>query len=146
MALPARAADSAPFMEYDVSEWPYVKAVVKPVYPDPDTFQAHLDCFSELLTRGEKFVMMFDLELAKMPSMALLHQLASFMQQHRPHIEANLIASAVVTSSLMVQGALKILFTLKQPVRPNMSFSAQAEAKDWLGKRWTEAVRAAAFT
>jgi hypothetical protein len=142
-APPARAAASAPFMVYDVSEWPFVKAVAEPVYPDPVVFQAHLDCFSELLHRGEKFVMMFDLDAGKMPSMDLLKQLAAFMQDHRPQIEANLVASAVVTRSMVVHGALKILFTLKKPVKPNSSFNTQAEAKAWLGKQWMKAVEAA---
>lgn len=142
-APPAQAEASAPFMAYDVSEWPYVTAVVKPVYPDTAMFQAHLDCFSELLRRGEKFVIMFDLENGKMPSMELLRQLAAFMHDHRPHIEANLVASAVVTTSMIVHGALKILFTLKKPVKPNRSFDTQTEAKAWLGQEWMRAVKAA---
>ena len=142
-APPAQTDAAAPFMQYSVTEWPFVTARAKPIYPDPETFQAHLDCFSELLHRGDKFVILFNLNEGKMPSMDLLKQLAAFMENHRPQIEANLVASAVVTTSMVVHGGLKILFTLKKPVKPNQSFNTEAEAKEWLGKEWMKLVRAA---
>lgn len=138
---PAAAQASKEFMEYDVSEWPYVRAVVKPVYPNEEQFQAHLDCFSELLQGGELFTISFNLEQAKLPAMDLLKKLAAFMNDHRPHIQANLAASTVVTTSMLVHGALRVLFSLKTPVKPQKSFDTDAEAKQWLARHYAATAR-----
>lgn len=138
---PSKAKESEPFMAYDVSKWPHVRAKCKDIYPNDAMFEAHLSCFSELLYRGEVFTVSFNLENAKMPAMDMLKKLAEFMKAHKEPIQANLAASTVVTNSMFVHGALKVLFTLKQPVKPQKSFGSDAEAHLWLKAHYNAAAR-----
>lgn len=127
------------FIEYDTSEWPLVHCRVKPVEPDTATFDAHLHCFSELLNRGQRFMVMFDLRNAKLISLAAMKKQAEFMETHKPQILENLVASSLITDNALVHGAVNVLFKIKKPSKPNHTFRTPEDAHPWMGQEWSKA-------
>lgn len=124
------------FITYDVSEWPLVKCVVHPIDPSPEVFDAHLQCFRALLHRDEKFTLMFDLSNACIVSMSHMKVQAQFMEDMKPKIVENLVASAIVSGSMLVRGLITMLFNIKKPSRPNKTFDGQEKARAWLKAQW----------
>ena len=110
---PTAAAVCAPFIHYDVTQWPLVRAVVQPgVTPSDDMFNAHLACFQELLERNKPFYIEFDARQAEGASFDQLRRQAAQMKELKPLIARNLVCSTVVVESAALKMLLDFLLSI----------------------------------
>lgn len=133
MNSPPKAYHTAkPFIEYDVSQWPFVYCLVNPIDPSADIFQAHLDCFKELLERDEEFCILYNLTNACMISTSLFPAQIAFTEVMESKIRANLNSSSLVTENICIQQLIELLFKIKPPMKPNHVTGSLHDASTWL--------------
>ncbi len=108
------------YITFDQSTRPMVYAVVAPIEPTQEQWAAFMRDFAELLSGDAPFAILFDLTHAKLVSMSMIQEFASFMKTHDESLKKKIIASAVVSASVLVRSLLDIIFTFRKPAKPNI--------------------------
>lgn len=138
MAGAPLAADAcAAFIKYNLEAWPLVRAVVQPnVTPTDEQFDAHLQCFHDLLCMDKPFFVEFDVRHAQGASLSQLRRQARQMVLMKQVIKRNLVCSSIVVDSRSLQLLLGALFALQKPTKPNEVFKTSHEAEQWMRNEW----------
>lgn len=108
------------YIVFDLSTKPLVHTVIHPVDPTQEQWDQFLRDFQNILENHEPVAILFDLSQAKLVSMSMVQQFAAFMKTHDEKLKTQIIASAVVSPSIMVRGLLDIIFTIRAPAKPNL--------------------------
>jgi hypothetical protein len=102
-------------------------------------WDAFLIDFETLLNQETPFAILFDLTHAKLISMNMVQQLASFMKSHDELIKKSIIASAVLSNNALVRGLLEVVFKIRKPVKPNIVTKHTDKASNFLIKACKDA-------
>lgn len=120
------------YLTFDQSTRPLIHAYIHPIEPTQDQWNAFMTEFDDLLNGDQPFAILFDLSHAKLVSMSMVHQFATFMKAHDEQFKQKIIASAVLSNNTLVRGILDILFTIRKPSKPNIVTKNSAKASSFL--------------
>jgi hypothetical protein len=127
------------YVTFDQSTRPLIYTVIHPVEPTQEVWDAFLVDFEVLLKSDAPFAILFDLTHAKLITMHMVHQLASFMKSHDALLKKSIIASAVLSNSAVVRGLLEVVFKIRKPAKPNIVTKHTEKATNFLIKACQEA-------
>lgn len=120
------------YIVFDQSTKPLIHVFINPVDPTQEQWNQFMKDFQSLLEQKEPVAILFDLTQAKLVSMAMVQQFGNFMKTHDAKLKSQIIASAVVSSSMLVRGFLDIIFTFRKPSKPNIVTKDIQEASAYL--------------
>ena len=119
-------------MHVDDSEWPLVVLTFVETF-DLDTAEAYIELTEELMNRG-RFAELVFLERLGLPQVGAVKRVAQHTKAQRGRLSEQVVATAIVTHSAMLRGALGFAQQLAESSSPERVFNTEAEARAWLAE------------
>ena len=115
----------------DDSRWPLLVSSATEFINDPDALEASYRRLEQILTRKQRFVLIFDMRGAASSS-ARRKKFIEWCERNSEGLTTYLVAGAVIVGSSVERGFATATMWLRTPPWPTKVFEDPREAEAWL--------------
>jgi hypothetical protein len=122
----------------DDSRWPLVMFIAKGSLSESQ-FDSYLGLYSRILSRGERYVAIFDAREAKPMDVQLVKRQARWIDENAEALVRCNVGIAFVIPSPMIRGVFKAILWIRPMPQPYVVLNTMQEAADWASRKLRDA-------
>ncbi|MGB3587012.1 MAG: STAS/SEC14 domain-containing protein [Tunicatimonas sp.] len=119
------------YVRVDREKFPLVVVTFTGAKPTPANFQEYLNELYANYSPMQRFTLVFDATLARVPGISYQKQQAAWMREHQSLIQSYCLGIAYVIPSAVIRNVLKLIFKIQRDPVVSKVFSNQEEGIAW---------------